>query len=77
MNPYFCVEPVVYQVYLDPSKSSCGSVYKAKRARCILRDCLNQMLDAWNDIDMLKGGITVPDMLHAMLVHKKKRLLLE
>ena len=68
-------EPYLYYVPLDSGKASCGSVYKAKRARCILRDCLNQMLSAWNDLDMLKGGITVPAMLHAMLVHKKKRMI--
>ena len=35
------------------------------------------MLFTWDDMAMLKGGLTIPATLHEMLLHKKRRLLLE
>ena len=76
-NPLAKDNVLVHQVYLDPHMSTCSSVYKERRAKCILRDCLNQMLFTWDDLAMLKGGLTIPATLHEILLHKKRRLLLE
>ena len=35
------------------------------------------MLFTWDDLAMLKGGLLIPATLHEILIHKKRRLLLE
>jgi hypothetical protein len=64
----------VYLPLQTERQASCFHSYHDSTDHCLLRDSLNQMLPLFTDIDFLAGGLLYPNVLHEMLMVKKKRL---